>query len=140
MQGGTGAILTGHAQRTAVVVVDGAEDVLEDVAIERLIHRDGEDVLHRVLVVYGEVVLVVLREGVALCLQLVAVADAGLQVGRVGGGCRAWSAGIDPLREHEFGQQERCHGARHATVVLPLVVAALVGQQGQDALQLAHNP
>ena len=39
-----------------MTIVAGAEEILEDSGIERLVHRNGEDILHRVLIVDGEIV------------------------------------------------------------------------------------
>ena len=61
-----------------MVIVTGAEEVLHLIGVQGFVHRDGEDVLYRWFVEYGEVRFVFRFQFVAEGFQLVAVVDGSL--------------------------------------------------------------
>ena len=141
---GRRAVLRGHAVGIAMIPVARTEKVDENVGIEVLVHRDGEDVFSRIFVVYREIVAVIVLQPVAVVAQLVAPVNAGLPgverfflanerdvlTFRVEVVCPVVIGPYFGVKSH-FCQDEIGHATGDTTVVVAFPIAALVCKVGE---------
>ena len=133
-------------------VVTRAEQILELILVEHLVHRYGKDVLFGHFVVTREVVCVVRLQLIAIVSQQVTIVYASFPgvfftIGCVERHCRAIRLSarcpvviaIYLSIEVEFSQQEISHRARHASVVVALQAAVVIGEIGNSLLKLTDD-
>ena len=152
--GGAGSVLRSPSEGLAMGAVEASENVVEVVVVERVVHRDDEDVLVRRLVVDGEVVTIVLLEviiqahvgdGFAIVLGgLPGIQDLTIDIEQDFPAVGTFLVGplvvaIDLGIQRQLGQQEVGDGACEASVVVAQPVAALVCQVGCHLLQLVED-
>ena len=113
-----------------MTVVQRANDILLLVPVELTVHGYDPDVLHRGLVVNGEVGGVISLKSVALSLDAVAVVYTVLP---------SRCAGIDLSVQHQFGQYEIHHWQSHPAIRVATICTLSVGNKGTALKQFLFH-
>ena len=116
-----------------MAVMTASEEVKELVAVESLVHWDGENILVGVFIVYTEVACIVTFECISgfgylvttsnTCLQRFEFLSVNIESQRV-------IMKINFMIEQDFSHQKVSHGSRETAIIVAFVIAVCIGQIG----------